>query len=243
MDGIYNADLSKLGKYYPQFENNLNDQYYNIWIPVHYKKEDIDEYYMIDTYQVSLSLYHNCYSNKIEEVYESYIKGLKSLKFPKYGNQAIYNCSEYFYSAAVKLDNNIIDLFSLRADLRKYRLNERNEYKDYNEADVVKYVKLYSGHNYSLGGVIFIRRNAKIDFKNKIDTRLDNILDSIKTPDFCNEFYIKEVLDIEKEAIKSKSKYNKKRLDDILKLNQCIKGLYKQYIDFITDNDINIYRE
>lgn len=52
--GIYKIDYDDLKQWCPNQVEQLNDQHYGIWIPVHsINKKGEENYYMIDTYQMS----------------------------------------------------------------------------------------------------------------------------------------------------------------------------------------------
>ena len=56
--GIYQIDSEDLKKWCPNQLEGLNDQHYGIWVPVHSINDEGEEnYYMIDTYQISADCY------------------------------------------------------------------------------------------------------------------------------------------------------------------------------------------
>ena len=60
--GIYRIDYDDLKVWCPNQLEGLNDQHYGIWIPVHsINKEGKENYYMIDTYQMSGDYFKNRY--------------------------------------------------------------------------------------------------------------------------------------------------------------------------------------
>ena len=141
----------------------------------------------------------------------------------------------YYYSAIVKLTDENINIFKLKADLHDYRMSDEDECRNYNEEDVIRYLQLYNEHCYSSGGIIVVKKDAKINYKNKINAKANDILKGIHAPDSWSDYKIKELLEIEKEAIENNAEYNKKKLDATIKCNNFINYLKKIYNDYMKE--------
>lgn len=239
---VYVTDYKDIEKYCSRYNDQLNDQHYRLWVPTHYKKDDKEEYYMIDTYQVSRSLFSGIYDNSQEEVYKSLIKGLERLKEPEDGgNWGARMPFEYYYSAIVKLTDENFKIFKLYVDLHKYRISDYRKCMDYKEKDVVQGIKLYNEHAYSQGGIVLVKKNAKINYENKINALASDIIKDIDTPYVKTDYQIEEILKLEKEAQTQKAKYNKKRLDAVIKYKKFMNNLtelYKKFYEEISDDII-----
>ena len=226
--GVYRANSVEVEKYCSRYTDRLNDQKYGWWIPVHTKdkKTNEDKYYMIDTYQISGDIYKNRYANSKEERFKGLIEGLESLDTPiERGNWVSGMPFNYYYSAIVKLDDNNIKIFKLVADLHEYRLTDDKECRDYSEEDVIEFLQLYNEHCYSSGGITIVKKDAKINYANKINAKISDIWKAIHEPYSYGNYDVDKLLKIEKEAIENNAKYNKRKLDAIIKYNDFINNL------------------
>lgn len=226
--GVYIAEQSDIKRYCSNYTNNLNDQKYGWWIPTHTRNKETgqEQYYMIDTYQISSDLYENKYANSKDERYKGLLEGLESLNDPEnHGNWAARMPFDYYYSAIVKLDDDNIDIFKLKADLHEYRLTDDKECRNYSEEDVIHCLKLYNEHCYSSGGIIVVKKDAKINYANKINAQINDIWKDIHEPYTYGDHKVEKLLEIEKEAIENNSKYNKRKLEAIIKYNNFINNL------------------
>ena len=239
---VYIADYQQIEKYCSRYNDCLNDQHYRLWVPVHYKKDNEEEYYMIDTYQVSSNLFSGIYDNDKEKVYESLIKGLERLKTPEdAGNWGSVMPFNYYYSAIVKLTDESFKIFKLYVDLHKYRLSDDRESEDYKKSDVITGIQLYNEHAYSQGGITLIKKNAKINYENKINALATDIIKSIDVPYVTTDYQIEEILKLEKEAQENNAKYNKKRLDAVIKYKKFMNNLTEIYRKFINEINDDLY--
>ena len=240
--GVYTALGTDVEKYYSKYTDRLNDQKYGWWIPTHYKKDEKEHYYMIDTYQISSNLFKNQYNTDKQKRFEALIEGLEKLKDPEDGgNYASSMPYNYYYSAIIKLTDKNFDIFKLKADLHQYRLTNEDECRYYNEDDVIKYVQLYNEHNYPRG-IIIAKKEAKINYKNKINAKLYDIKKDIDKPTFCSDYYIEQLLELEREAIAQSADYDKKQLQATIKYNNFMKQLNKianAFYDEIKDDLYN----
>lgn len=239
--GIYTVDYNKVEQYCSRYTDNLNDQKYGLWVPCHCKKDDKEEYYMIDTYQISRDLFHHIYNVDKKTKFESLIKGLERLKNPddagNWGSGMPFN---YYYSARVKLTDENFKIFKLEADLHKYKLSDRDEWRDYSEKDIKQRIRLYWEHAYDSGGITIIKKNAKINYENKINALVSDIIKDIHTPYVRTDYQIEELLKLEKEAQENKARYNKKRLDAAIKYKKFMNNLTELYKKFANEicNDL-----
>ena len=224
--GIYQIDDEDLEKWCPNQLERLNDQHYGIWVPVHsISKEGEENYYMIDTYQISTDCYNNKYSYEKEKVWDGLIQGLEEMKEPERGRWVANKPCDYFYSAIIKVTNENIDIFHLVADLHDYRLSDEKEIREYNEEDVIRRLRLYNEHCYSVGGVCAVRKNAKLNYENKINAKISDIQRWIDYPRPANDYEIGELLKIEQEANEKGANYDKDKLDKFVEFNKFLKHL------------------
>lgn len=226
--GVYVANPSDIEKYYSKYTDGLNDQRYGWWIPTHSidRETGEDKYYMIDTYQISGDLYENKYSSSDKDRYNGLLKGLEKLEEAENGgNWASRMPYNYYYSAIIRLTDENIDIFKLKADLHEYRMSNQDECRNYSEEDVIHCLRLYNEHCYSSGGIVIVKNDAKINYTNKINAKISDIWKDIDEPYSCGDYKVKELLEIEKEAVENNQKYNKKKLDAIIKYNNFISSL------------------
>lgn len=224
--GIYQIDDEDLKKWCPNQLERLNDQHYGIWIPVHSINEKGEEnYYMIDTYQISADCYNNKYSYDKKEVWDGLIQGLEEMKEPEHGRWVANMPYNYFYSAIIKVTNKNIDIFHLVVDLHDYRLSDEKEIREYNEEDTIRRLRLYNEHCYSIGGACVVKKNAKLNYENKINAKISDIQKWVDYPRPAGDYEMNELLDIEKEAIEKNANYDKDKLDKFVKFNNYLKHL------------------
>lgn len=223
--GIYKIDSEDLKEWCPNQLEGLNNQHYGIWIPVHsVNKKGEENYYMIDTYQMSRDAFDNLYSDNEDERYESLLKGLERCSEGEHGNWVVYKTYDYFYSAIIKITDSNFHIFQLIADLHDYKLSDDKECRKYNEEDVLHCIKLYNDHNYPYG-IVIVKRGAKINYQNKIDAKISDVKKWMKEPIPATDYEIEELLKIEKEAIDNKAEYDKQKLDEFIQYNSFIKVL------------------
>lgn len=236
---VYTADPSAVGIYYPNYINDLNDQRYSFWIPAHYKKDNNDAYYMIDTYQIKRELYEDIYTYDKEKYMQSLLNGLRRLKDPEDGgNYACRMPYDYYYSAIVKITNENINIFKEVCNLEEYRLSNKDECRYFDEKDVVKYLKLFNGHEYP-DGIIIVRKDAKYNYNNLIEAKLYDIIKDTQKPDYANDYYVNDLKRIQLEAIENKAEYNKEKLEDILKYNEFLKDMRNVVDKYIKTEGLN----
>lgn len=239
--GIYSAKGTDIEKYNRNYTAQLNNQKYGWWIPAHARRNNEEYYVMIDTYQISRGLFNNQYSYDKEIVINSLIEGLEKLKDPDdNGNWASEMPFKYYYSAIVELTDKNFNIFKLEADLHDYKITNQDECRYYNEEDIIKGLKLYNEHNYPIG-IIIVKKDAKINYKNKIDAKLYDIRQDINQPRFCSDYIIEELLNIEKEAIEKEANYDKRQLDATIKYNNFMKNLNRLANDYFNEIKDDIY--
>lgn len=243
--GIYDVDLEEIEKYLPRYNDNFNHQHYGIWIPVHYiNKNNEDNYYMIDTYQVDGDLYENRFGTK-EIQLEEILKGLENLKDGKGKSGWVCNMPyDYYYSAIVKLTDENLAIFHFIADLHNYKIVDKEATRYYDEKDYLYGIRLYNCHNYPTG-IYLLKKNAQINYDKKIKVKLSDMFKyNIETPKSASNYVVDEILELEKEAIKNNAIYDKEDLDKKLKLNEFINILeliYTAYKD--NSNSIELINE
>lgn len=227
--GIYRIDYNDLKTWCPNQLNGLNDQHYGIWIPVHsINKNDEENYYMIDTYQMSSDYFDNKYHNNKEERYKSLLEGLERCSNVEYGRRIARLPFNYYYSAIIKITDENFHIFRLIADLHDYKLTNEEESREYNEEDVLHCVRLYNEHSYP-NGIVIVKKDAKINYQNKINAKIYDIKKWIQYPKPASDYEIEELLNIEKEAIENNAKYDKCEFDKFIKKNIFIKELKRIY--------------
>lgn len=224
--GIYQIDDEDLKKWCPNQLENLNDKHYGIWIPVHsISKEGKENYYMIDTYQISADCYDHRYSYDKEEVWNGLIQGLEEMEEPEHGRWVANMPYDYYYSAIIKVTDENIDIFHLVVDLHDYRLSDEKEIREYSEKDVIRHLKLYNEHCYFAGGACAIKRNAKLNYENKINAKISDIQKWVNYPRPASNYEIDELLKIEREAKEKGANYDKDKLDKFIEFNKFLKHL------------------
>lgn len=236
---VYTADPSAVKIYYPNYVNILNDQRYGFWIPAHYKKDDNDAYYMIDTYQIKRELYEDIYTYDKEKYMQSLLNGLRRLKDPEDGGN--YACKmpyDYFYSAIIKITDENINIFKEVCDLKEYRLSDQDECRYFDEKDVVKYLKLFNEHKYPMG-ITIVRKDAKYNYNNLIEAKLYDIIKDTQKPNYSSDYYINDLKRIQLEAIEKGAEYDKEKLDDILKYNEFLKDIRNIVDQYIKTEELN----
>lgn len=164
------------------------------------------------------------YSNDRDKRYESLLKGLEECSDGQHGYWVAMKTYDYYYSAIIKITDNNFHIFKLIADLHDYELTNRDECRKYNNEDVLYNIRLYNEHNYP-DGIVVVKKNAKINYQNKIDAKICDIRKWMNEPCAASEYQIQELLGIEKEAIDNNAEYDKQKLEDFLQYNKFIKGL------------------
>lgn len=224
--GIYQIDDEDLKEWCPNQLERLNSQYYGIWVPVHsINKEGEENYYMIDTYQISADCYDNKYSYEKEEVWNGLIQGLEKMKEPEHGRWVANMPYDYYYSAIIKVKNENIGIFHLVVDLHDYRLSDEKEIREYSEEDVIRHLRLYNEHCYSAGGACAVKKNAKLNYENKINAKISDIQKWVDYPRPASDYSIDELLKIEQEAKEKGANYDKDKLDKFIEFNKFLKHL------------------
>nr|DAH86707.1 MAG TPA: hypothetical protein [Caudoviricetes sp.] len=232
--GIYKIDYDDLKQWCPNQVERLNNQHYGIWIPVHsINKKGEENYYMIDTYQMSSNSFNNQYNSNKYERYKALLEGLERCLDGEHGNWVAFKTHDYFYSAIIKITDTNFHIFKLIADLHNYKLSDDDECRQYNKEDVLYHIKLYNEHNYP-SGIVLVKKEAKINYQNKINAKIQDIKRWIEQPKAANDYNIQELLKIEKEAIDNNVKYDKQELYKFIKYNDFIKDLetlLKKYLN------------
>lgn len=223
--GIYKIDREDLRRWCPNQVEMLNDQNYGIWIPVHsINKEGKEHYYMIDTYQVPYSCFEGVFSSDRNKRYEGLLEGLERCSDGEHGFYVAGNTNNYFYSAIIEVTDANFHIFKLIADLHDYELSNDDECRKYNDEDVLHYIRLYNEHNYP-SGIVLVKKGARINYQNKIDAKISDIRRWIERPRSASDYYMQELLKIEKEAIDNNAEYNKQKLEEFIEYNKFIRNL------------------
>ena len=231
--GIYRIDYDDLKVWCPNQLERLNDQHYGTWIPVHsINKEGEENYYMIDTYQMSGDYFNNKYNNDKEKRYKSLLEGLEECSNGERGDYVARLPFNYYYSAIIKITDENFHIFKLIADLHDYKLTNEEESREYNEKDVLHRIRLYNEHSYP-NGIVIVKKDAKINYQNKINAKISDIKKWMNYPDPASDYEIEELLNIEKEAIENNAEYDKCELDKFIKKNIFIKELKNIYNSYL----------
>lgn len=229
-----------------RYGDSLNNQKYYIWIPVCFNYEDDKgkeqiEYGMIDTYQVPYNILFDSskYHDELEKLngFEAIVFKLTKLQEKDNGRYVRSKAFDYYYSAFVELDDNNFKSFELIADLHDYKKTSNYESKDYKEEDILRNIQLYFEHAYPYG-IDLIRKDAKIDYEKKLNNVIREIYNEIKQPESINDYYIEKLKNVEKEVIKNNVSYEKEKVNKIIKLNEFILKLEKEYNNYLKENEI-----
>lgn len=143
--GLYRAN-EKIRYIIPKYNDSLNNQKLNLWIPVrttYFDKVDnkeVDRIYLIDTYQLDI---HYEYQNNYDDV----VYWLKSLSKPKDHRGVAYKAHNYYYSALVEVTDHTIKAFDFLADLANYKPVTQEETRYYNDEDYLGKVYLSNYHH------------------------------------------------------------------------------------------------
>lgn len=191
----------------------LNDQRYNLWIPIFvpgrsdqgYNRREA--YYMIDTYQVD-SIYSE--TNRYQAIVDKF-----SNQFRVDGSSAYYRCGNYYYNSCVELNDYTIDLFEEYIDLKQWHPISEREAENYDDNDIVRYIKLFNCHNYP-SGIILCRNDAQVDYWNSVESVCREVMDNCSMPRTPSDYMIEKLKDIVQKA--ENSHYNKDRVIAIFKL-------------------------
>ena len=224
----------------------MNDQKYGIWIPLCYytkneKEEVVIKYGMMDTYQVPCGILFSSkkYKEEIEKLnkFDSLVFKLTKLQDSDNGRYVRSKAFDYYYSAFVELDNYNFKDFELIADLHDYKITYDAESKNYKEEDILRNIRLYYEHAYPYG-IDLLRKDAKIDYEKKLNNIVREIYQDIKEPKSVNEYYINNLKKIEQEVIENNFNYDIGKVEKIIKLNEFILKLEKEYNDYLKENEI-----
>ena len=223
--GIDKIDTEDLRRWCPNQVEGLNDQHYGIWIPVHsINKKGDENYYMIDTYQMSRNSFNGIYNSNKDERYKALLEGLERCSDGERGFYVANNAYNYFYSAIIKITDTNFHIFKLIADLHDYELSNDDECRKYNDEDILHYIRLYNEHNYP-SGIVLVKKGARINYQNKIDAKICDIRKWIERPRSASDYEMQELYKIEKEAIDNNAEYNKQELEEFIEYNKFIRNL------------------
>ena len=123
--GLYQAN-ERISYIIPSYNDSLNDQKLNLWIPVrttYFDKidnKDADRIYLIDTYQLDIPYE---YRNNYDDV----VSWLKSLSEPKDHRHVAFKAHNYYYRALVQVTEDTIKAFDFIADLTNYKTVTKEE--------------------------------------------------------------------------------------------------------------------
>lgn len=177
----------------------LNDQCYYLAVPI---MDDNGDVWMQDTYQLSFPSMKNGQTQTeaaIERLFE-FGEGYKGWAV----KNARYN---YYYKNQMKITNSSqLENFELIADLHDYRPFKCGEdYRDYNDGDVLHGVKLYFEHGYSWNygavGVKLVRKDAKKNPVRVLEKAMQDVGANLHYPRGASSYYIKAMNEAEKICI------------------------------------------
>ena len=76
-----------------------------------------------------------------------------------------------------------------------------------------------------MGGVCAVKRNAKLNYENKINAKISDIQKWVDYPRPASDYEIDELLKIEQEANEKGANYDKDKLDKFVEFNKFLKHL------------------
>lgn len=251
IDKIVFGGIYKCKTKYPcnKYGDSLNNQKYGVWVPIYYEYKDWQEkehkgYGMIDTYQLDYDI-RSTNNKDIDYTgmtnFEIIVANLTQLKNPANGTRAKRKTSDYYYKAFCELTNSNFNDFVLMADLNNYETTSKPEY--YNKEDTITYLKLYNGHAYPYG-INIVKKGAEVNYKYKITNKIyESKRFNYRVPSSINDYEIKELLDLEKEAMDKKQEYNKKELDMYIKENEFLAKQREEYNNFMKKLETDLLNE
>lgn len=130
------------------------------------------EYYLVDTYHISLPSINHEYTDIYKNPTDAYIaQRIDAISSHKDDGYVIFNAdSNYYYGGTVKVTEDSLIYFKLVCDLRCVRFC--NNPDEHNPEDITKGVQLWFEHGYNWHsnerGVCLVRRGARIDKDMKV---------------------------------------------------------------------------
>ena len=219
--GIYKANKN-IAYHLPNYRDRLNHQNYNFWFPIRVVTEEYDKTYMIDTYQFEVPYGHREFDKMVEF--------LVSLGEEKDHSWLARKPFDYYYSARVEITDYSINAFELIADLRECELVSREQSRYYNKEDT-NWVMFWNYQN-SDRGVYIKNKSIKTIYDLKINALIRDIEYDLRFPTIGN-YKFNEFLNVVKRADESGSEYNKKKVDNIVKLKKYLDRASKNYYRYI----------
>jgi len=221
--GAIYTENEKLKNYFPRYYEQLNDQKNHFWFPARVKTDKEDNVYMIDTYQFEMP--YECQSD-----YVKMVEYLKLLGTPIDNSWIKNKVFDYYYSAAVKLNENNVEAFDIVANLEDCEVVSEDEVRYYDENDVVRRVLFWNYHR-SGRGVCLKRKDAVLRYDLKIESLYYDALNSISELSIW-DWKVNAVLDCEKEAIEHHAVYCNKNVAYLIKLHEYIEKANGDYREF-----------
>lgn len=177
----------------------LNDQCYYLAVPI---MDDNGDLWMQDTYQLKFPSMKNG-----QTLTEAAIERLFEFG-DGYGGWAVKEARyNYYYKNQMKITSQWqLDHFELIADLHDYRpFKPGEDYRDYNDDDVLHGVKLYFEHGYSWNygsvGVKLVRKDAKKNPVCVLESAIQDVNGNMEYPLGASSYRIKKMNEAEKICI------------------------------------------
>ena len=178
-----------------------NDQIYRQAVPCMRKDGTI---WMQDTHQIrSPSM------RKGQAKTEAAIERILKFKDPDIGDGVIrYSIGQWYHTGNEKVDDENIDDYELICDLNEYRPFESGEdYRDFDENDVVHGIHLYNEHGYSWDfgdiGVKLVRKDAHPLVYNQFKAALQDTYQRCNRPSFYSSHNFDKMVSLHKKLIES----------------------------------------
>lgn len=226
--GIYTASARSLEAYETINNSYPWDQRYDYWIPICVPNKDGNRYYMVNTYQVEPTWRYSY----PKEMYQKTIEAME--KNRKDGSAVYYGTREFYYSSGTLLDDENIELFHLIADLKDYDYVPWDEVGNYEEEDVLTYIRPYRDENQD--GICLKRKGAKEVVQRMIDNIIDQTIDRVISPyiraDACDR-----ILALTNAADATGEKYNVDKVLAYLAFFNDMQQVKKLYNKAVEDLD------
>lgn len=205
-----------------------NDQAYWFAVPV---PDDDGNIWMQDTYQLEpwSGVHNNKTDNAIEGITNTYIPGYNGYILKK------ARANYYFHNQRKISTESDLEYFKFICYLGDYKYISKEDAKDYEEKDLVRNVKLYNEHGYSMRygpiGVTIVRKDAAKSKKKIFEHALEDAYESISYPRSVS-LYKMNCLDDAYSKIENPSDEIKNDYEKIKKLNTILSQMEKEIVAY-----------
>lgn len=235
--GIYKVD-------YGTWPNgSSNDQCYYIAVPV---MDDVGNLWMQDTYQLD----RPCYKSNKDNVTDLAIAMICEFGEGYSGWCVKHARFNFYYKNQMRVETDKdLSHFNLIADLHDYHWIGHEDYRDYDENDILFNIPLFFEHGYSWNygrakGGVLIKNGAQKQCQKMFSRAVSDVMGRFVWPDYASDYFVEKVdkeakrcedSGVMTEEMKEKERYVKMLNDKLREMRSEFSSLYND----IFGNNIN----